>query len=70
MGATAETHAADPKRLLSAKRFGDLADLSERTVQHLAKRGELASVRVGRKLVRIPSSELDRLLGEARRSGA
>lgn len=60
----------DPKRLLSPKRFGDLADMPVRTVQDLAKKGELASVRVGRKLVRIPSSELDRLLGEARRNGA
>ena len=54
---------------LSPMQFAATLDLCEETVYRLIARGELAAVRVGRRL-RLPRKQLDSLLvGSGRRAG-
>ena len=55
------------ERLFSRQRFARILDVSVETVGRKIKAGEIRSVKLGR-LVRIPASELSRLL--ATNSGA
>lgn len=47
---------------LSADDFGAALDIDRRTVIRLIDAGHVRAVRVGSKLIRIPRSELDRIL--------
>ena len=50
------------QKSLSYKEFAALAGLSLPTVHRLAKRGELKTVKIGPRLVRIPAAEVERIL--------
>ena len=50
------------QKSLTYKEFAALAGLSLPTVHRLAKRGELKTVKIGPRLVRIPAVEVERIL--------
>lgn len=50
------------QKSLTYKEFAELAGLSLPTVHRLAKRKELKTVKIGPRLVRIPSAEVERIL--------
>ena len=55
-----ETLAADQPlpKLLTQKQFGDLWGCSTRTIMRLCAAGDIKFVRLGKRMVRIPSTEL------------
>lgn len=53
------------KQFFSIKEFAAILGLNESTVYEAIKRGDVRAVRIGPKLWRIPTSEIDRLLREA-----
>lgn len=56
----AQQPAPDP--MLSMAEFGRRISASDDTVRRMIARGELRAFRVGARLVRIPESELDRIM--------
>lgn len=68
MVATIEKPPIRQRAFLTPGEFAAIVGVSERHVYDLAKSGQIASVRLGTKPIRIPMSEIDRLLKEARRN--
>jgi len=56
----------DTKRLLTLGETSSALGVSHQTVRRMVARGELAFVRVGKRLVRIPAAEVEHLLRAVR----
>lgn len=68
MVATIEKPPIRQREFLRAREFAAIFGISERYAHELAQSGQIASVRFGRKSIRILASEVDRLKEEATRS--
>lgn len=53
---------AIPERLLSVRRAAARLDISPRQLYRMIQRGELGAVQLGQRMMRIPASEVDRLV--------
>ena len=56
--------AATEETLLTAAEFARRMNIKEATVRSWLLRGKLAKVKIGTRLVRIPSTEVDRVICE------
>ena len=61
----ATTEPSAPKTVYTCAEVADLLRISERYVRYLIERGQIGGMRLGR-VVRVPASEVQRLLEEAR----
>jgi len=57
------------ERLLSPQGIADQLSISRWTVYYWISSGKIASVKVGGRLVRVPQSEVDRIIRQGSREG-
>lgn len=69
MVATMDKPVIRQREFLTPAEFAAIIGISERYAHKLAQTGQIAGVKVGTKTVRIPVTEVDRLLSEATRKG-
>jgi|GEM_PF-6526003 len=56
------TQQQQPRKMITLREFAQLAKISMPTVARIVKRGQLRTVKVGLRNVRIPAAEVDRYL--------